>query len=206
MGAGAYSSLVRLKASTVDSGQRSRQADNCERVLPSPSCLAGSHEECGHWRGYRGALNPRRLRREGFAMLCGCSCHFSCPVTNEENTVGDPAWRQSCTCPGAEAIREIRDQVETQPVNFSDFRAGWAKYRQESKSRREAFKAAQASAAGLGHRCPDGWLPDRGAACRAGGCQLREAPRLVPPSSLRSWSVMNDRDLAAPGADAPVGT
>jgi hypothetical protein len=129
---------------------RSRQADNYERALPSPSCLDGSHEDCGHWRGYRVALNPRRLRREGVAMLCGCGCHSSCPVTNEESTVGDPAWRQSCTCPGAEAIRGTRDQLENQPVNFSDFRAGWARYRQESKSRREAFKAAQASAAGMG--------------------------------------------------------
>lgn len=127
----------------------SRQADNCERVLQSPSCLDGSHEECGHWRGYRAVLNLRRLRREGFAMLCGCGCHSSCPVTNEENTVGDPAWRQSCTCPGAEAIRGIRDQLERQPVNLSDFREGWAKYRQESQSRREAFKAAQAGAAGM---------------------------------------------------------
>lgn len=127
----------------------SRQAGNRGRVLQSPSCLEGSHEECGHWRGYRAALNLRRLRREGFAMLCGCGCHSSCPVASEENVVGDPAWRRSCTCPGAEAIRGIRDQVERQPVDVSEFRAGWARYRQESKSRREAFKAAQASAAGL---------------------------------------------------------
>ena len=127
----------------------SRQADNGEDVLQSPSCIEGSHEECGHWRGCRVALNPRRLRREGLATLCGCGCHSSCPVTNDENTVGDPAWRQSCTCPGAEAIRGIRDQLETQPPNFSDFRAGWAKYRQESQSRREAFEAAQVAAAGM---------------------------------------------------------
>jgi hypothetical protein len=127
----------------------SRQGDNGELVLDSPSCLEGSHEECGHWRGYRAGLNLRRLRREGFAMLCGCTCHSSCPVTNEKNTVGDPAWRQSCTCPGAEAIREIRDQFETQLVNVSDFRAGWARYRRESKSRREAFRAAQVGAPGV---------------------------------------------------------
>jgi hypothetical protein len=124
----------------------SRQADKPERVQPSPSCLDGMHEECGHWRGYRLARNPRRLRREGFAMLCRCDCHSSCPVTNEENTVGDSAWRQSCTCPGAEAIRGMRDELEIQPFDSSDFRDGWAKYRQESESRREAFKAALASA------------------------------------------------------------
>ncbi len=127
----------------------SRQAGNRERVLQSPSCLDGSHEECGHWRGYRVALNLRRLRRDGSAMLCGCGCHSSCPVTSEENTVGDQAWRQSCTCPGAGAIRDVRDQVEAQPVDFSDFRAGWPRYRREITSRREAFRAAQASAAGM---------------------------------------------------------
>ena len=137
----------------------SRRAGNCEHVLNSPSCLEGSHEECGHWRGYRAAFNLRRLRREGFAMLCGCGCHSCCPVTSEENTVGDPVWRKSCTCPGAEAMRGIRDQVETHPVEFFDFREGWARYRQESKSRREALKAAQASAAGCASlsllRCRD---------------------------------------------------
>jgi hypothetical protein len=126
----------------------SRQSDNCERVLPSPSCLDGMHEECGHWRGYRAALNLRRLRREGFATLCRCDCHSSCPVTSEENTVDDSAWRQSCICPGAEAIRRMRDEFEIQSFDFADFREGWAKYRRESQSRREAFTAAQASAAG----------------------------------------------------------
>lgn len=127
----------------------SRQGDNIGLVVQSPSCLEGSHEECGHWRGHRTALNLRRLRREGSATLCGCGCHSSCPVTNEENTVGDRAWRQSCTCPGAEAIRGIREQLETPPFDLSDFRAGWVTYREESQSRREAFKAAQAGAAGM---------------------------------------------------------
>jgi hypothetical protein len=153
----------------------SRPADNCERVLQSPSCLDGSHEECGHWRGYRVTL--RRLRREGSATLCGCGCHSSCPVTNEQNTVSDPAWRQSCTCPGAEAIREIRDQVETQPVNFSDFRAGWPTYRRESRSRREAFKAAQASAAGM----------DRGRLKDLYVAELRARGLTMPDGDVSTW-------------------
>ena len=57
----------------------------------------------GNWCGCGSARNPRRLRRERFTILCGCDCHSSCLVTNEKNTMGDLPWRQSCTCPGAEA-------------------------------------------------------------------------------------------------------
>jgi hypothetical protein len=127
---------------------RSRQVGNCEPVLPGPACLEGVHEECGHWHGARGAFSYRRLRHEGFTILCGCDCHSSCPVTNEKNTVGDQAWRQSCTCPGAEAIRGMLDEFGTLPFGIHDFREMWAKSRNELQSRREAFMAAQASAAG----------------------------------------------------------
>jgi hypothetical protein len=126
----------------------SRQVDNYERVLPGPACLEGIHEECCHWHGSGGAFNYRRLRREGFTILCRCDCHSSCPVTNEKNTVGDQAWRQSCTCPGAEAMRGILDEFGTVPFDVRDFREMWARSRNELQSRREAFKAAQASAAG----------------------------------------------------------
>lgn len=126
----------------------SRQVDNCERVLPGPACLEGVHEECGHWHGSGGAFNYRRLRREGFTILCRCDCHSSCPVTNEKNTVGDQAWRQSCSCPGAEAMRGILDEFGTVPFDVRDFREMWARSRNELQCRREAFKAAQASAAG----------------------------------------------------------
>ena len=126
----------------------SRQAGNDERVLPGPACLEGMHEECGHWHGSRGAFNYRRLRHEGFTILCRCDCHSSCQVTNEKNTVGDQVWHQSCTCPGAEAMRRILDEFGTLPFGICDFREMWAKSRNELQSRREAFKAAQASAAG----------------------------------------------------------
>jgi len=126
----------------------SRQAGNGERVLPGPDCLEGRHEECGHWQGIGSARNPRRLRRERFAILCGCDCHSSCLVTNEKNTVGDLTWRQSCTCPGAEALRRTLDEVVGLPFGVRDFAEMWAESRHEFKSRREAFKAAQASAAG----------------------------------------------------------
>ena len=127
---------------------RSRRVDTVERVRPSPACLEGMDEECGHWHGSRGAFNYRRLRHEGFTILCTCDCHSSCPVTNEKNTVGDQAWRQSCTCPGAEAMRRMLDEFGTLPFGIRDFREMWARSRNELQSRREAFKAAQASAAG----------------------------------------------------------
>jgi hypothetical protein len=126
----------------------SRRAGNGERVLYGQACLEGMHEECGHWCGSGSARNPRRLRRERFTILCGCDCHSPCLVTNEKNTVGDLAWRQSCTCPGAEAARRMLDEVVILPFDVRDFAEMWAESRHEFKSRREAFKAAQASAAG----------------------------------------------------------
>ena len=126
----------------------SRQAGNGERVLPGQACLEGMHEECGHWTGSGSVRNPRRLRRERFAILCGCDCHSSCPVTHEKNPVGNLVWRQSCTCPGAEAFRRLLDEVVAMPFGVRDFAEMWAESRHEFKSRREAFKAAQASAVG----------------------------------------------------------
>jgi hypothetical protein len=126
----------------------SRQAGSFERELQSPSCHEGMHEECGHWRGYSTTLNRHRLRREGFAILCRCDCHSSCPVTSENDTVSDPTWRQSCTCPGAEAVRRMRDELKTHPVDISHFAETWAQSRHEFQSQREAFRAAQTSAVG----------------------------------------------------------
>jgi hypothetical protein len=121
----------------------SRQAGKGERVLYGQDCLEGMHEECGHWLGSGSARNPRRLRRERFAILCACDCHSSCLAT-----VGDLAWRQSCTCLGAEAMRRILDEVVALPFGVRDFAEMWAESRHEFKSRREAFKAAQAGAPG----------------------------------------------------------
>jgi hypothetical protein len=125
-----------------------RRVDSRERVLASSACLEGMHEECGHWHGSGGAFNPRRLRREGFTILCRCDCHSSCPVTSEKNIVGDQAWRRSCTCPDAETMRRMLDEFGGQPFGIGDFREMWARSRNGLQSRREAFKAAQARAAG----------------------------------------------------------
>jgi hypothetical protein len=45
-------------------------------------------------------------------------------------------------------MRRILDEFGTLPFGIRDFREMWAKSRNELQSRREAFKAAQASAAG----------------------------------------------------------
>jgi hypothetical protein len=127
---------------------RSRQVDNGERVLPSAACLEGLHADCGHWQGSTGAFNFRRLRREGFAILCRCDCHSSCPVTSEKDAVSDQDWRQSCTCLGADDMRAILDEFGAQSFGVRDFREMSAESRSEFQSRREAFKAAQARAAG----------------------------------------------------------
>ncbi len=119
-----------------------------ERVRRGQDCLEGMHQECGHWLGCGSARNPRRLGHERFTILCGCDCHSACLVPTEKNTAGDLGWRQSCTCPGAEAVRVMLDAGVALPFGVRDFAEMWGESRHEFKSRREAFKAAQTSAAG----------------------------------------------------------
>jgi len=127
----------------------SRQDGNGERVLPGQACLEGLHEECGHWLGGGSARSVLHLRRQRFTILCRCHCHSSCLVNSQQNPVSDLAWRQWCTCPGAEAVRIMLDEVEVMPFDVRDFAAMWAESRREFQSRREAFKAAQARAASV---------------------------------------------------------
>jgi hypothetical protein len=82
---------------------------------------------------------------ESGAGLCKCDCHSSCPVTSTRITTSPQTWRQSCTCPGAQAERIRNDQAGAQ---FPDFGELWAKSQQEAQSIREAFRATRASAAG----------------------------------------------------------
>jgi hypothetical protein len=136
---------VQLNASAVDSGMRNRWADEFERSLRSEACHDGLHNECPHFDGFAAGLNPRRMRFEAGAGLCKCDCHSSCPITSTRITVSPRTWRQSCTCPGAEAERIRHDQAG---VEFPDWDELQARYRQESQSQREAFQAARASAEG----------------------------------------------------------
>ena len=168
----------------------SRQAGNGDRVRYGQDCREGTHEECGHWQGIGSVRNLRRPRRERFAILCGCECHSSCLVTSEKNTGGDLAWRQSCTCPGAEALRRILDEAAGLPFGVRDFAEKWAESRHEFNSRREAFKAAQASAAGRDRE----QLKDQYAA------ELRARGRKIPGDAALDAAVAAHMDSYPTGA------
>jgi len=98
----------------------------------SAACAAEAHGDCAHLVSVGGGFNPRLLRLEFGAGLCSCPCHSSCPVATEgyRLTVSPEAWRDSCTCPGAEQGRQDA--------------------RDRSRARKEAFESAQAQAAGKG--------------------------------------------------------
>jgi hypothetical protein len=70
----------------------------------SPGCARGEHVGCAHLAGAGVGFNLRRLRLEAGRGLCPCSRHSSCPVAlaDKRMTVSFKAWRESCTCPGAE--------------------------------------------------------------------------------------------------------
>jgi hypothetical protein len=123
-------------------------ADANERVLRTVACFRGVHGDCPHlMSGFGGGFNPRRLRLEFGGLLCECDCHSSCPVASNRRSVSIPVWRELCTCPGAEAERARHDQARTSFPDF-DFHQEWARSRQRSQSRQEAFQAARARAAG----------------------------------------------------------
>lgn len=118
------------------------------RAGTSPACAREAHGECAHAFAWGGGFNPRRLRLEFGPGLCPCSCHSSCPValSDKRMTVPLAAWRESCTCPGAEQERRRLDQ-DGGPRDFDDMlRAA----RHRSQVRREAFEAARARVAGTG--------------------------------------------------------
>src|SRR5271154_6667834 len=113
----------------------------------SPACTRNAHDDCAHAEGAGGGFNPRRLRLEFGAGLCPCECHSSCPVAIEGNrlTVPPKAWRESCTCPGAEAERRRLDEAG---LEFRDFAEVRGEARQRSRARKEAFESARARATG----------------------------------------------------------
>ena len=117
------------------------------QVPKSPACTREAHDQCAHEAGFGGGFNPRRLRLEFGSGLCPCTCHSSCPVAASGNrlTVAPAAWRQSCTCPGAE---EERRRLDEAGIEFPDFGQVREDARRRSRARTEAFQAARAQAAG----------------------------------------------------------
>lgn len=124
---------------------RDRWADQFERVHRSRSCVRGEHDDCSHLCGFGGGFVPWRWRFEFGAVLCKCECHSSCPVTGPQTAVPERTWRESCTCIGAE---QERRKLAAAGVEFPDFTESMAQSRQRSRTRREAFDAARANAAG----------------------------------------------------------
>jgi hypothetical protein len=118
-----------------------------DESLRSRACLRNQHEDCGHFNGLAGGINPRRLRPEFGAGLCPCTCHTSCPVTitTKRLTVPVKTWYDSCTCPGADQERQSLDAAGINP----DSGAQWEEQRNLSRARKEAFTATKARATGL---------------------------------------------------------
>jgi hypothetical protein len=54
-------------------------------------------------------------------------------------------WRESCSCAGAEEERRRQDQAG---LEFPDFKEHREQYQRDAESRREAFRAVRAAAAG----------------------------------------------------------
>jgi hypothetical protein len=117
------------------------------QVGKSQACSRDAHDDCAHFVTVGGGFNPRRLRPEFGAGLCPCTCHSSCPVATagKRLTVSPRAWRESCTCPGAEQERRRLDEAG---VEFPEFGEIWADVRRRSRARKEAFESARAQAAG----------------------------------------------------------
>lgn len=116
-----------------------------EQMDKSPACASEEHDGCAHFLTVGGGFNPRRLRLEAGAGLCSCSCHSPCRVglSDKRMTVPLKAWRESCTCPGAE--QERRRAAEA-GVDLRDFDEMWEERRSRSRARREAARAAQQAA------------------------------------------------------------
>lgn len=122
----------------------STERDQPPRTL---ACADAGHQECPHFIGMGGGLNPRLLRLEFGIALCQCSCHRICPLAGTSRwSVPFKIWRDSCTCPGADRARQRMAEIG-EPPSFSDVRA---RQQRDSKARKEAFQAVRRVAAGMG--------------------------------------------------------
>jgi len=122
--------------------------DQIRDDLRSRACADDEHGECPHYASIGGGINPRRLRLEFGAGLCPCSCHSSCPATpaGKRITVPFKVWRESCTCPGADAERCRRDEAGLDdPPDFDELTEA---AQNRSRARREAFEVTRARSAG----------------------------------------------------------
>ena len=93
-------------------------------LICTRACIHDAHLDCAHLITTGGGFNPRRLRLEFDASLCGCPCHTPCPVTipARRMTVPWQTWYTSCTCPGAEQERQRLDEAGVKFPNFGELR------------------------------------------------------------------------------------
>jgi hypothetical protein len=115
--------------------------------MQSKYCNQAAHADCPHGFGSGAGFNPRRLRLEAGEVLCRCSCHDACPVTNPKRlSVPKKDWYAFCTCVGAAAQRQRLDDAGIEPRDLSEL---WEERRSRRRAGREAFEATRARAAGL---------------------------------------------------------
>lgn len=128
-----------------------RQLDAVRQTMRTPACVRGRHVECPHLFGIGTGFNRSKLRPDLGVSLCSCDCHASCPVSDDKQlaallvSVAARTWRESCTCPGAEAERS---RWEREGFDPTDTDKEWDRSRQRQQSIREAFEAAKEQAAG----------------------------------------------------------
>jgi hypothetical protein len=113
----------------------------------SRACANETHETCGH---VTAAIPGARRRSATTILLCRCSCHRACPLARRKEAVAVTAWRQRCSCPGAEQARHGQGDPGESLPSLEDW---WettydSESRQRSEARKEAFNAARAVASG----------------------------------------------------------
>ena len=81
--------------------------------------------------------------------MCSCACHLACPLAGDM-TAPVKAWRQLCTCPGAEQERTRQDAAGEQVADVDLKR--WEEDRRAARAGEraagEALQAVRAAAAG----------------------------------------------------------
>jgi hypothetical protein len=119
-------------------------ADEFDASRRTRPCVNGNHHDCPHLAGGPGGgFNPRRLRLEFGAALCGCDCHSGCPAeAGGKAAVPFATWRDQCTCPGADAERQRHAESGFEPPDIGQI---YRDKRRASQARREAFQATRAA-------------------------------------------------------------
>jgi hypothetical protein len=82
------------------------------RTVLSDACRDHRHDDCAHLMGVGVEVSPWMSRPKFGAALCECQCHSTCPITGSREAVSFRAWRESCSCAGAERERRRLDGVE----------------------------------------------------------------------------------------------